>query len=76
MSNDQIGEWAARVEELEIRVAFQEDMLSELNNILSRQDTELMRLKAQLKTLSDKHLDLQYRVDQGGEAGDERPPHY
>jgi SlyX protein len=76
MSNTEMGECVARVEELEIRLAFQEDMLSELNNILSRQDGELIRLREQLRALSEKHVDLQYRVDQGGESAEERPPHY
>ncbi|MBB3168889.1 SlyX family protein [Simiduia aestuariiviva] len=76
MSEESMAACVARLEELEIRLAFQEDMLSELNTVLSRQDTELLRLREQVRTLSEKHLDLQYRVDQGSEAGDERPPHY
>lgn len=76
MSEETLATCVGRVEELEIRLAFQEDMLTELNSILSRQDAEIIKLREQVKTLSEKHLDLQYRVDQGGEAGDERPPHY
>ncbi|UTA49080.1 SlyX family protein [Simiduia sp. 21SJ11W-1] len=76
MSDDSLATCVGRVEELEIRLVFQEDMLSELNKVLARQDAELIKLREQVKSLSEKHLDLQYRVDQRGEISDERPPHY
>lgn len=76
MNIEQVEQLQMRIDELEMRQAFQEDMLTELNAIMSRQDGEIMRLIAQVKSLSDKHQDLRFRVDQSDEPGNDRPPHY
>lgn len=76
MSESLVEQLQARIDELEMRQAFQEDTLNDLNAILARQDAEILKLIAQVRSVSEKHLDLQYRVDQGGEASSERPPHY
>lgn len=74
--NEQVEHLQGRIDELEMRQAFQEDTITELNNILTRQDAQLLKLSDIVRSLSDKHLDLQYRVDQSGEVSNERPPHY
>ncbi|BFM12399.1 SlyX family protein [Simiduia litorea] len=76
MSDDLVEQLQGRIDELEMRQAFQEDTLTELNAILARQDAEILKLIAQVRSLSDKHLDLQYRIDQGGDVSNDRPPHY
>lgn len=72
--SEMLQQLLSRVDELEMRTAFQEDLLAQLNELLARQDGEILKLQQQLKSLGDKHLDLQYRVEQG--PAQERPPHY
>lgn len=72
--NELLQKLSARVDELEMRTAFQEDLLAELNALLTRQDAEILRLQKRLQSLGDQHQDLQYRVEQG--PAQERPPHY
>ena len=72
----------ARIEELEARVAFQDDSLQALNDVVARQDQEVSRLHRELAALAGR---LKGLVEQMGEAdsggyiassADERPPHY
>ncbi|NNE06661.1 MAG: SlyX family protein [Xanthomonadales bacterium] len=65
-----------RVEELESQLAFQDELQSQLNEVVARQDREIAQLKADLKDLSDKLTELGEAMPGGGDAGDEPPPHY
>ena len=67
----------ARLDELESRLAFQDDALEILNETVARQDRELLRIELQLKTLADKLRDLVESSSVTGESsGHEPPPHY
>ena len=67
----------ARLEELESQAAFQEELQTQLSDVVSRQDRELAELRAQV-------LELAGRLREIGEAlpgdsttpADEVPPHY
>jgi SlyX protein len=67
----------ARIDELEIRVAFLDDLLDSLNATVSQQAQQLMDLHSQFKVLYS-------RVESGGkgegieafDAASEVPPHY
>jgi SlyX protein len=63
-----------RLDALESQLAFQEDTISELNQLLTEQNQELARFKRHLQILA-------LRVDQddtqdGDQPKDELPPHY
>jgi SlyX protein len=67
----------ARLDELESRLAFQDDLIESLNEIIARQDRDLARLQLSVQALSDKLKDI------GESAGvsaatpeQEVPPHY
>jgi SlyX protein len=63
-----------RVTELETRLAFQDDTLHELNEVLVQQQHQLTQMSRQLDQLIER-----YREMAGGQygAGDETPPpHY
>lgn len=65
--------------ELQTQFAFQEDLLSELNSIVIRQQSQIDALERELALHRDKILHvLDNLPEKGGEAGfvDERPPHY
>lgn len=63
--------------ELQTRVAYQEDTLVQLNDVIARQDAELIQLKQQLRLIAQRLDELSRNPAQGdGEVMDERPPHY
>ncbi len=72
----------ARIEELEARVAFQDDSLQSLNDIIARQDQELSRLRRELAAQAGRLKGLVEQMDEAntgghiGSAVDEVPPHY
>lgn len=66
----------AQLEDLQSRLAFQDDALQTLQDVLADQQQSMLRLQRQL-------AELQERLDQGSlfdqlpaEAGPEVPPHY
>lgn len=71
-----LAELTARVEELESRLAFQEDTLSQLNDVIAVQDANIRALISRLQELGDKYRDLSYEMQGSGKPGDEKPPHY
>jgi SlyX protein len=63
-----------RLNELEIKASFTEDLLDQLNLTIYRQQTQIDSLIQQLARLAQQHTD-----DAGGAARaprDELPPHY
>jgi len=67
----------SRLDEIESRLAFQDDMIERLNEIIVRQDSELARLELQVKALADKYNDLaESSTMPGAVSGHEVPPHY
>ena len=66
-----------RITELEIKVAYQEDTIQQLDRVICQQQDQLDLLKKQLKQLTESNQD----ASDGGEKGllsaiDEVPPHY
>ena len=67
----------SRLDELESRLAFQDDLIESLNEIITRQDRELARLELRVKTLGEKLNDFAESADMPGPSpGHEVPPHY
>lgn len=63
-----------RTTELEIKVAYQEDLLQALNEIVSEQQKQIFRLEETCKYLNEQ---MKSRgVSQEVEQGIEQPPHY
>jgi SlyX protein len=68
---------AARLEELESRLAFQEDLIESLNEVVARQDRDLARLLAKMQDLEARLTDLAATAAGPVESpGYEVPPHY
>lgn len=74
--SDEIGRLNARVDELETRLAFQEDTLTQLNDVIAAQDAQLRALLGRVKDVAEKYRDLSYEMQKGGKPEDEKPPHY
>ena len=64
-----------RVTELEIKIAYQEDLLHELNKIVGQQQLQITRLEATCKMLNDRIKSLSSEGG-GSENFAEVPPHY
>ena len=69
-----------RIIELEMRVSFQEDTLTQLNDALISQQRQIDQLRAQVRDLRD---ELEARIDAASTDAverrnprDEIPPHY
>ncbi len=63
--------------DIEIRLAYQEDMINELNVVISKQDRIIIQLQAQVGSLAKKMDDYAFSTEgKGGADSAERPPHY
>ncbi|WP_323844539.1 SlyX family protein [Microbulbifer magnicolonia] len=71
-----LAELTARVEELESRVAFQEDTLAQLNDVIVTQDANIRAMLARLRELGDKCQDLSFELQGGDKGTEDKPPHY
>jgi SlyX protein len=71
------SELNARIEELESRLAFQDDLIENLNEVITRHDRDFVRMTEQLRNLSHRISEL---ADAGAGPGisseHEIPPHY
>jgi uncharacterized coiled-coil protein SlyX len=66
-----------RLEELENQMAFQDELHSQLSDVIARQDLELSRLKDQVGELANRLRDMGDLMPAGSSGqGDETPPHY
>lgn len=63
--------------DLQTRVAYQEDTLEQLNNVITQQDADITQLKQHVRILAQRLEDsLRNQGAAGEEIVDERPPHY
>ena len=63
-----------RLNELEMKVIFQDDLLNTLNDIVTRQDKEIMKLWDANRLLKQSMQD--FRANSKDDAVDVPPPHY
>jgi SlyX protein len=63
--------------DIETRLAYQEDTIAQLNDVITKQDADIIQMTQQLRLLAKRFDDLQYdQADAGGEITNDRPPHY
>ena len=63
----------ARIAELEVRQAFQDDTIQALNDVIVEQQRLISRLEAQLEALAQRQNDLHNQFE---ETPNDPPPHY
>jgi len=63
-----------RINELEMRQAFQDDLIQTLNDIIVEQQRALDRMKLQIEELARRQAEI--AVSQGATEDDAPPPHY
>ena len=67
----------ARLEELESRLTFQDDLIENLNQVVARQDREIRQLQQEIAELKARFRELDDAAPStGSPAGFEVPPHY
>lgn len=64
-----------RIIELEIKVAYQEDLVQELNKVVSMQQQQIDRLEAVCKLLNERISSISANLSMVP-PGEELPPHY
>ncbi len=69
-----LQEVESRVTELEIKSAFSEDLVEELNRTVYRQQQQIEQLQLELAALR-RQVQASHPASPGS-PGDERPPHY
>ncbi|WP_255428798.1 SlyX family protein [Saccharophagus sp. K07] len=70
-------ELTEHIQDLQARLAFQEDALQVMSEQMALQAQELQMVREQMQVLNKKLNDLFYQMEQRAEAPPiERPPHY
>ena len=63
--------------ELQTRVAYQEDTINQLNQVVTKQDADIVQLQQQMRLLAKRIDELSFAQNDGAEEiSNERPPHY
>ena len=70
------AEAGKRLDELESRLAFQDDLIEQLNDIVARQDREILALQRKVEELDGKLGELESSAAAPGTPESEIPPHY
>jgi SlyX protein len=66
----------SRIEELEIKLSFQDELIGVLNQQVSAQELRLITLERKLQVLAEMLLNLDSGASTGTSAKAEVPPHY
>lgn len=62
--------------ELEIKVAYQEDLLQTLNDIIATQQRQIDWLSLAYKTVNERVTSLALKIPEDSQQTQEIPPHY
>lgn len=73
-SND--ADLSNRLDELESRLAFQDDLIESLNEVIARQDREIADMAGQIRDLFTRISEQAEKEAPEATAGHEIPPHY
>jgi SlyX protein len=65
-----------RLENIETKIAYQEDLLEELNKTIYQQQKRLDQLEATCQALAGHIASLAESVNENKSVASERPPHY
>lgn len=65
-----------RLNTIEAKIAYQEDLLDVLNKIVYEQQQKLQQLEARCAALTGSMSSLAQAVQQNSAVNEERPPHY
>ena len=66
----------ARIVDLEMKLGFQEQLVDELNEVVTRQQGQIDQLEKMMHRLTDSLTDIQEATTGPRRPEDEVPPHY
>ena len=61
--------------DLQTRLAFQEETLAQLNDILTEQQRQIDKVRLEFQLIQERYQEL-LDIIETGPAADEKPPHY
>ena len=67
---------ATRVDDLEAQLAFQEETIEQLNQLVAEQNQELAMFKRHLQSLAGRVSQMPDQRSETNAMVDEKPPHY
>lgn len=70
MENEQLQQ---QIDDLQGRLAYQEDLLHSLNEVISRQDKTIQQLEKRLQQQQDRLQDVAFHIET---SANDKPPHY
>lgn len=70
------AELSKRVDDLESQLAFQEQTIDELNQLVTQQSHELTTFKRHLQLLASRLSQMRDQQSENTTIVDEKPPHY
>ena len=63
--------------ELQTRLAYQEDTIQQLNNVITQQDATISQLQQQMRLLAKRVDEISFTQEgSSDDATNDRPPHY
>jgi len=63
--------------ELQTRLAYQEDTIQQLNNVITQQDATILQLQQQMRLLAKRVDEISFTQDgSSDDVTNDRPPHY
>lgn len=72
-----MNDFADELIELQTRIAYQEDTIHHLNQVITQQDADILQLQQQMRLLAKRIDELSFAQSDGSEEiTNERPPHY
>lgn len=77
MNEQSLNELGDELIELQTRIAYQEDTINQLNQVITKQDADILQLQHQMRILAKRIDELSFAQGDGSEdITNERPPHY
>ena len=72
-----MNEFEHELIELQTRIAYQEDTIAQLNNVVTKQDADILQLQQQMRLLAKRVDEVSFvREGESQDTPNERPPHY
>ncbi len=72
-----MNDFAEDLIDLQTRIAYQEDTIQQLNQVITKQDADIIQLQQQMRLLAKRIDELSFSQGDGGDlVANERPPHY
>ncbi len=65
-----------KLQDLESRYSFLDDLVQQLNDIVARQQIQLDDQQKLLQIMQERLIEFSDKMDHGGSQLEERPPHY